>query len=76
MSVCAGCGAEIEWVNTPAGKAMPCDVKPVAVWGPPKTAVLIVNRKGESIACSDKTTVRVLTPHWVTCTHADKFRRK
>lgn len=28
LSSCSGCGAEIEWWNTPRGRKMPFDVKP------------------------------------------------
>lgn len=29
---CRGCGAEIEWVKTAAGKSMPCDPQLVPYW--------------------------------------------
>lgn len=31
MSKCKGCGAEIVWIKTPAGKAMPCDPNKVTI---------------------------------------------
>lgn len=30
MPTCRGCGAKIEWVETPAGKRMPVDAEPTA----------------------------------------------
>lgn len=40
MSKCKGCGAEIVWIKTPAGKAMPCD----------PNKVIIVTDEGETVA--------------------------
>lgn len=34
-SVCRGCGAEIVWVKTEAGKSMPCDPGAVPFWARP-----------------------------------------
>ena len=31
MNTCGRCGAAIVWVRTPAGKAMPCDARPVYI---------------------------------------------
>ena len=34
-SVCRGCGAEIVWVKTTAGKSMPCNPGAVPFWARP-----------------------------------------
>ena len=31
MSVCKGCGAPLEWIDTAAGRSMPVDPEPVFV---------------------------------------------
>ena len=31
MSKCKGCGAEIVWIKTKSGKAMPCDTNKVII---------------------------------------------
>lgn len=31
MNKCKGCGAEIVWIKTKAGKAMPCDTNKVTI---------------------------------------------
>ena len=31
MSKCKGCGAEIVWIKTKAGKNMPCDEKKITI---------------------------------------------
>ena len=31
MSVCKGCGAPLEWIQTVAGRSMPVDPEPVFV---------------------------------------------
>ncbi len=40
MSKCKGCGAEIVWIKTKSGKAMPCDTN----------KVIIVTDEGETVA--------------------------
>ena len=31
MATCKGCGAEIIWIKTPAGKLMPCDAQKITI---------------------------------------------
>ena len=31
MSICKGCGRQIDWIRTAAGKSMPIDPEPVFV---------------------------------------------
>lgn len=51
MSACGRCGAAIVWVRTPAGKAMPCDARPVYIVeeeGGPEKAVI---KGGQVVSC-------------------------
>lgn len=78
MAVCKGCGAEVTWVKTLAGKTMPIDPKPN-----PDGNLQIVDRSGAQIIVAvvndtlfdDETTVRY-TSHFATCPDADEFRRR
>ena len=78
MGKCRSCGAEILWIETPGGKAMPCNPEPVYYWvGEGKERVVTPN--GEVIACkltgdlSDATGIGYI-PHWGTCKDAQRFR--
>ena len=61
MSICKGCGAEIQWVITRTGKKMPLDAKVrrfyVITNGVP------VQMQGQE-------------PHFGTCPKADRFKKK
>lgn len=59
MSTCAGCGAEIIWITTPAGRPMPLEAKGETMYlpGPPARAVT-AHRS-----------------HFATCPKAKDFRR-
>ena len=75
---CRGCGAEIIWIRTPTGKAMPCDAQPVA-FRPSGTG-------GEMVVTPDGRVVRAdvvkgvgsgslgYISHFATCPAADHFR--
>lgn len=71
MSTCNRCGAVIVWIRTPAGKAMPCDAKPVYILqeGGPEKAVL---KDGRVVSCRytqdpDQATGMGYVPHFATC---------
>ena len=64
MSVCKGCGAPLEWIDTAAGRSMPVDPEPVFVI------------EGEGRDERDRELPVAFVPHWKTCTAADSFRRK
>lgn len=72
MSACGRCGAAIVWVRTPAGKAMPCDARPVYIVqeeGGPEKGVL---RDGRVVSCRftddpDQATGMGYVPHFATC---------
>lgn len=81
MANCKGCGAEIIWIMSPAGKVIPCDPIEVPYWQRSKAKGKIVTRNGEVISCElygDPETVTGIgyIPHWATCPKAGEFRRK
>lgn len=79
---CRSCKAAIVWIQTPGGKAMPCDTAPVYYIAKPKSgSKRIVTRSGEVVACEyteepHKATGVGYIPHWATCPQADKHRRR
>lgn len=80
MATCKGCGAEIKWIKTPAGKNMPCDAEQVVYWEKPGAAGKVVTPNGEVISCefsgeASKATGVGYRPHWYTCPEADSFKR-
>ena len=62
MSTCKGCGAEMKWIMTEAGKNAPVDPDPVKVFV-----------KNE--ATGAWTVVSGFVPHFATCPNADQFRK-
>ena len=78
---CRGCGAKILWIQTAAGKSMPCDPEQVTYWEKPGAAGKIVTPNGEVISCEfegdpAKATGIGYVSHFSTCPDAGKFRRK
>ena len=63
ITKCRGCGADITWVNTDAGKKMPLDVN--------FTTVYVEYDRGRPA-----TMLKGRQPHWVTCPKADLFKKK
>ena len=67
MTRCKGCGAEIRWIKTAAGKNMPLDFQPVRFY---------VNMKN---LVDDEDRWEVINghqAHWATCPNATEFKRK
>ena len=65
MSQCRSCGAEIEWIKTPAGKAHPVDAKPIKVW-----------QQTESGPDAGRWHIQEgYTSHFATCPNADQHRK-
>ena len=64
-AICRGCGEQIYWVETVAGKKMPLNIKPhMYVNGEPRGFVEIgIVQEG-------------FISHFATCPKADAFRRK
>lgn len=80
MGICRGCGAQIVWIPTVAGKSMPCDAKPVHYWEKPKAAGKVVTPNGEVISCEFEGDPQSATgigyiSHFSTCPQANNFRK-
>ena len=78
---CSGCGAEIVWIKTAAGKTMPCDPMPKRYWQKDKASGKVVTVRGNVISCEfegDPDTMSGLgyISHFSTCPKAGEFRRK
>jgi hypothetical protein len=78
---CSSCGAAIVWIETPKGKYMPADEGMVPYKSDPHGKDSVVTQKGEVIRCRILTTPEeadgmARVPHWATCPHADKYRRR
>ena len=79
MAKCKGCGAEIVWLKTAGGKAMPCDPDPVPYLQQARAKEKVVTPNGEVLSChldidpKDATGVGYI-PHWATCPAAKKFK--
>ncbi len=71
---CNGCGAEILWRYTPAGKLMPLDVETIDQ--PLSGTYVIVNdqdcRPAEPML--DEPGTEYHMSHFATCSHANQFR--
>lgn len=81
MSICRGCGHEIDWIRTIAGKNMPVDPAPVFViegGGNDRfvtdEGAVIVGRVARPEEESHDLPV-AFVPHWKTCPNAGDFRR-
>ena len=77
---CRGCGADILWIKTAAGKNMPCDPEPVTYWARKGAAGKVMTPNGEVISCDftgdlKKATGIGYVSHFSTCPSAGKFRR-
>lgn len=79
-SKCKECGAEIIWIRTRSGKAMPCDAPQVMYRQKKGGRDRIVTPDGEVLACeitedAGRATGVGHIPHWSTCPAAGRFRR-
>lgn len=81
MSYCRGCGREIEWIRTTAGKNMPVDPELVFVIESDRTdrfvtddGAVIIGRRATCEEESRDLPV-AFVPHWKTCPNAGEFRR-
>lgn len=80
-SVCRGCGAEIVWVKTEAGKSMPCNPGLVPFWARPGASGKVVTMRGKVVSCDftgerERLTDFGYVSHFSTCPQAGKFKRK
>jgi hypothetical protein len=73
MSKCRGCGAEVKWIKTTAGKSMIVDLPVRQIVEPKMGEVLIlengVTQKNPAVGMSG------YTPHWATCPAEKQFRK-
>ena len=71
--------AQVVWIKTPAGKAMPCDPAPVYYKAAPGGKDKIVTTRGEVVSCEivpgGEATDAGYRPHWATCPQAGQFKR-
>lgn len=80
MSKCKGCGSDIVWIKTAAGKSMPCDDPPVLCWENPKGKSTVITEDGRTIRCDlegdDINAAKIgYVPHWATCPAAKRFKK-
>ena len=78
---CRGCGERIVWIKTPAGKSMPCNIRPVLYRARAGAPGKIVTPNGEVVSCDVNVFPEIATglgyvSHFVTCPQAEKFRRR
>ena len=78
---CRGCGAQIIWIKTAAGKSMPCNAEAVRYWAKAKAAGKVVTPNGEVISCEFEGDAQAATgigyvSHFSTCPKAKTFRKK
>lgn len=80
MKMCKACGAQLVWIATAAGKAMPCDAEQVYYRQNAKGKATIITPNGETLradiveAADDKTTGVGYLPHWASCPAAKSFK--
>ena len=77
MSICKGCGWEIRWITTAAGKHMPVDAERVHFTpaGGPDTFVTDQGKIVRGYKGRSGTEVGYV-PHWASCPAAGYFRRR
>lgn len=76
---CRGCGAEILWIRTPAGKAMPVNPERVCYWQNPLGAYKIVRPDGVVVSADlnverGPATGLGYISHFATCPMANEYR--
>ena len=82
---CKGCGAEIRWIKTTNGKAMPVDPDPLSIIPGQFGSTVVVTEDGRTflgqsgIYIDARTTpgaIEGFTSHFATCPAARSFRKK
>lgn len=81
MATCKGCGAEINWIKTDAGRMMPINKAPTPYWENPYGRGKVILLSGKVIACDlsgprEDVTGFGYTSHFSTCPSARQLRRK
>ena len=80
MSVCRGCGKEIRWIKTKAGKTAPVNAEPVHFLPDPEGGDLFITPDGDTvrgwkIATESNAAHDGYISHFATCTNPDYFRK-
>lgn len=78
MSKCKACGADIIWIKTPNGKAMPCDSQKVYFKNTTPYGSLRLVLPDGRLASGEwdlESDQYGYVSHFATCPSADKFRR-
>lgn len=79
MAKCKACGAEIIWIKTARGKAMPIDEKPIPYYKGNNDRIITPDRKIVRCDLDGKTEDFIgfgYISHFATCPAAERFRRK
>ncbi len=78
MSTCKGCGAKILFIETKAGRFMPCDPEPLA-WDDLEEGMVVVGQNGEVLTVKgilvEDDGMNWYVSHFATCPKADDFRK-
>ena len=76
---CKGCGAEIEWIRTVTGTAMPVDPKPIFFKESKDGTGTFITASGRyvkgSLCKKEDADQHGFVSHFATCSAADQFRR-
>ncbi|MBQ3557844.1 MAG: hypothetical protein IJA11_08645 [Oscillospiraceae bacterium] len=79
MARCKGCGAEIDWITTRAGKHMPVDPAPVFVAVGDGKDVFVTDDgeviHGRALSSDDGSAEVAFVSHFATCPVAGSIRR-
>lgn len=76
---CGGCGAQVIWIKTKAGKNMPCNPALVDYKAGGKDKIVLTTGdvvSGTVVSASDGPDGCGYISHFATCAKADRFRRK
>ena len=81
MAKCKSCCADIVWIRTKTGRNMPCDSTPIYYKIKQGGNTTLMTLSGQVVICEtvtdrEKADGWGYVPHWSTCTHADKFRKR
>lgn len=81
MSICQACGRDIVFVETRAGKKMPCDKRMLLYWADRNGPAQVMTAQGDLVRCfldraPEPATGRGWLPHWGHCPAADRLRKK
>jgi hypothetical protein len=72
-ALCRGCHAQIRWVTTEAGKAMPIDLEVTTTIEP---TVVLYGDDGKRLEQLPGVERTGRVPHWATCPVREQFKRQ